>query len=175
VVHVSCDARHRFSKSSVLSVRLLKGYGIEGDAHGGATIQHRYLVKRRATAPNNRQVHLLQSEVFEDLRIIGFDVKPGQLGENITTGGIDLLSLPLGSRLHLGASAIVELTGLRTPCGYIDKFQKGLKRAMIVQRPSGITYRAGVFGSVIETGDVQAGDRIRVDVSRTKSERLPAL
>ena len=118
VMQVSSGAAHRFIKHAALSVRLVTGFGIEGDAHGGATIQHRYLARQSATI--NRQVHLIQGELFEDLRSIGFDMKPGQLGENITTRGLDLLSLPLGTRLHLGASAVVELTGLRTPCGYID-------------------------------------------------------
>jgi MOSC domain-containing protein YiiM len=140
VVQVSVGEAHRFSKQAAFTVRLVAGYGIEGDAHGGATIQHRYLARQSATSPNNRQVHLIQAELFDDLRHAGFDVKPGQLGENITTRGIDLLRLPLGVRLHVGASALVELTGLRTPCGYIDKFRRGLKRAMIVQEQAGVTF-----------------------------------
>ena len=175
VMQVSIDAAHRFSKHAAVSVRLVTGYGIEGDAHGGATIQHRYVARQSATIPNNRQVHLIQGELFEDLRSIGFDVKPGQLGENITTGGLDLLSLPLGARLHLGASAVVELTGLRTPCGYIDKFQKELKRAMILRKPDGVTFRAGVFGVVVKTGDIQAGDLVAAEVSAKIREPLPAL
>ena len=107
---------------------------------------------------------LIQSELFRDLQAIGFNVGPGQLGENITTKGINLLLLPLGARLHLGASAVVELTGLRTPCGYIDKFKKGLKRAMIVRMQTGFTFRAGVLGVVRASGDVAPGDIIRTEV-----------
>ena len=175
VAQVSVAEAHRFSKQAAFTVRLVAGYGIEGDAHGGATIQHRYLARQSATIPNNRQVHLIQSELFDDLRHAGFDVKPGQLGENITTRGIDLLRLPLGARLHVGASALVELTGLRTPCGYIDKFRRGLKRAMIVRRRAGVTFRAGVFGVVIKGGDVRPGDPVALEIPSGVAKPLPAI
>src|SRR3954466_10178626 len=112
VVSVNSDSKHRFSKPHTSSIRLVKDHGIEGDAHAGRFIQHRYQAKQMPRLPNNRQVHLIHSELFEEVKLLGFDVKPGDLGENITTRGIDLLSLPLGTFLHLGHSAIVELTGL---------------------------------------------------------------
>ncbi len=175
VVAVSSDQSHRFSKPNRLNIRLIEGHGIDGDVHAGPVIQHRYLAKQAAEAPNSRQVHLLQAELFHELRMLGFDVSPAQLGENITTKGIDLLRLPLGAILHLGNSAVVELTGLRTPCGYIDKFRKGLKRAMIVPGPNGVTFRAGVLGVVRASGDLSPGDIISAKVPLGLAQRLPAI
>jgi MOSC domain-containing protein YiiM len=124
--------------------------------------------------PNNRQVHLIQSELFDEVKALGFVVGPGDLGENITTRGLDLTGLPLGTLLHLGDTAVVELTGLRTPCGYIDKFQKGLKRAVIVRTPGGVTFRAGVLGIVNSGGDVAANDTISVEMPMQRTA-LPAI
>jgi hypothetical protein len=175
VVSVSRDDDHRFSKPLVASVRLIEGYGIEGDAHAGRFMKHRYLVKRQPTLANNRQVHLIQFDLFRELAKLGFEVNPGELGENITTSGIDLLALPLGCLLRVGTSAAVELTGLRTPCGYIDRFRKGLKRAMIVRTDAGPTFRAGVLGVVRATGEVACGDVTAVELPTRTWAPLPAL
>ena len=175
VVAVSCDGAHHFSKPNKGTIRLIEGFGIEGDAHAGAFIQHRYLAKHNSKIPNNRQIHLIQAELFEELRPLGFDVGPGELGENITTRDIDLLGLSLGTRLHLGNTAIVELTGVRTPCGYIDKFCKGLKRAMIVRTADGVTFRAGVLGIVRASGDLSPGDTIHFERPSGPSQSLTAL
>jgi MOSC domain-containing protein YiiM len=175
VIAVSCDSAHGFSKRPRQSVRLIKDHGIEGDAHAGRFMKHRYLANRAPKLPNSRQVHLIQSELFGNLRLLGFEVAPGQLGENVTTKGLNLLNLPLGSLLHLGSSAVVELTGLRTPCGMIDRFQKGLKRAMIVRTPAGVTFRAGVLSVVRESGDLSNGDCIRVSLPSPPWQSLPAL
>src|ERR1700737_5388993 len=131
VVAVSLRAGHHFSKTPSLSIRLLRGLGVPGDAHMGETVKHRSRVRKDPTLPNLRQVHLMHAELFDELRARGFAVKPGELGENITTSGIDLLALPAGTRLHLGASAVVEITGLRNPCIQIDYFQKGLMAATL--------------------------------------------
>jgi MOSC domain-containing protein YiiM len=120
-------------------------------------------------------VHLIQFELFGDLALLGFEVRPGELGENITTRGLNLLGLPLGSLLYLGDSAIVELTGLRTPCGYIDRFQKGLKRAMIVRTRAGVIFRSGVLGVVRESGELTSGDCIRAECPGRPWKPLPAL
>jgi MOSC domain-containing protein YiiM len=175
VIAVSCDIRHRFSKIPILSAKLDKDHGIKGDAHAGRFIKHRYLAKRAPKLPNNRQVHLIQSELFGDLKLLGFEVRPGELGENITTRGINLLALPLGSLLYLGKSAVVELTGLRTPCGYIDRFQKGLKRAMIVRSHAGVGFRSGVLGIVRESGELTCGDSINAERPSRPWKPLPAL
>jgi MOSC domain-containing protein YiiM len=174
VIAVNCDGTHRFSKSTRLSIRLVAGHGIEGDAHAGRFIQHRYQARQTPKAPNNRQVHLIQSELFDEMKHLGFVIGPGDLGENITTRGLDLVGLPLGTHLHIGRTAVVELTGLRTPCGYIDKFQRGLKRAMIVRTPGDIKFRAGVLGVVKSGGDVAAADAISVEMPLQRTP-LPAI
>lgn len=174
VIAVNCDEAHRFSKPSRLNIRLLAEHGVEGDAHAGRFIKHRYQAKQVPNLPNTRQVHLIQSELFEELKGLGFQVGPGDLGENITTRGIDLLKLPLGSLVHLGPTAVVELTGLRTPCASIDKFQKGLKRAMIVRTDAGITFRIGVLGVARASGDISINDTITV-VLPEKAFPLPPL
>ena len=176
---VASSASHRFSKDLQLIIRLVNGHGVEGDAHAGPFIRHRYLARQQPLMPNNRQVHLIQSELFEALRTEGFDVSPGELGENITTRGIDLLKLPLGSLLRIGPEvgpcAIVELTGLRTPCGAIDKFKEKLKRAMIVRSGDQVTFRAGVLGVVRASGEVGKGDAITVELPRGVLLPLPAI
>ncbi|TFC60761.1 MOSC domain-containing protein [Cryobacterium sp. TMB1-7] len=165
VVAVSRDDRHRFSKPVVPSIRLVAGYGIEGDSHAGATTQHRYLIRTDPTRPNLTQVHLVRSELFAELAAEGFDVSPGQLGENVTTAGIDLLALPLGTRLHLGSDAVVEVTGMRDPCSMIDKFQSGLKKTLKHTDEAGrILRRAGIMGVVVADGSVAAGDELRVEL-----------
>jgi MOSC domain-containing protein YiiM len=174
VVSANSDDTHRFSKIARQSVRLVEGHGIEGDAHAGRFVQHRYQAKKAPLTPNLRQVHLIQSELFEEMRGSGFVIVPGDLGENITTVGIDLLALPLGTQLHLGESAVVELTGLRTPCGLIDKFQTGLKRSMIVWTPRGVTFTAGVLGIVTSSGDVRPGDLVRAELPASR-QALPAI
>lgn len=165
VVSVSRDDRHRFSKPTVPGIRLIEGFGVEGDAHAGATVQHRYLRAKDPTAPNLTQVHLIQAELFDELADAGFTVAPGELGENVTTSGVDLLGLPLGTRLHLGADAVVELTGLRSPCSLINGFQTGLMKTMIGTDASGrVIRKAGVMGVVAAGGSVSPGDAIRVEL-----------
>lgn len=145
----------------------MKGLGVEGDAHCGATVKHRSRVARDPTQPNLRQVHLVHSELFEELSAKGYAVLPGQLGENVTTRGIDLLALPTGTQLQLGASAIVQLTGLRNPCAQLDHFKPGLMAAVLGRTPrGGLVRKAGVMGIVVAGGVVRAGDVVGV--------RLPA-
>ena len=161
VVAVSLRAGHRFSKTPSSSVRLLPGLGVAGDAHMGATVKHRSRVRKDPTQPNLRQVHLIHAELFDELRVKGYTVSPGELGENITTSGVDLLALPIGTRLHLGATSVVEITGLRNPCIQIDKFQKGLLAATLDRDAQGHPIRkAGVMSVVISEGDVRPGDPI---------------
>ncbi len=176
IVAVSSDARHRFSKSDRASIKLIADFGIEGDAHGGPMVKHRHLAKRNPRAPNLRQVHLIQAELLDELRDAGFAVEPGELGENITTRGIDLVDLPVGSRLHLDATAVVEITGLRTPCVLIDRFKPGLTRLLVVERSDKtLTYRAGVMGIVRSGGVVSRGDTISVALPDKPWRPLPAI
>ena len=165
VLAVSARSGHHFSKTPSLSIRLLTGLGVDGDAHMGETVKHRSRVRRDPTQPNLRQVHLIHAELFSELRGKGFVVQPADLGENITTDGIDLLALPTGTRLHLGASAVVEVTGLRNPCIQIDRFQKGLMAATLDRDAAGdLVRKAGVMSIVISDGDIRPGDAIRVEL-----------
>jgi MOSC domain-containing protein YiiM len=165
VIAVSSRIGHHFSKTPSLSIRLLKGLGVAGDAHMGETVKHRSRVRKDPTQPNLRQVHLMHAELFDELRAKGFVVRSGELGENVTTSGIDLLALPAGTRLHLGASAVVEITGLRNPCIQIDHFQQGLMAATRDKDANGnLVRKAGIMSIVIAEGDVRPGDAIRVEM-----------
>ena len=165
VTAVSRSATHDFSKPNAGSIRLIAGLGVEGDAHQGATVKHRSRVARDPTVPNLRQVHLMHAELFGELREAGFSVSAGQMGENVTTSGIDLLGLPTGTRLHLGSDAVVEVTGLRNPCRQLDKFQPGLMAATLARDGEGnLVRKAGVMGIVLAGGEVKEGDPVRVEL-----------
>jgi MOSC domain-containing protein YiiM len=173
VVAVNLRSGHHFSKSPSPHIRLLRGLGVAGDAHMGETVKHRSRVRKDPTQPNLRQVHLMHAELFDELRTKGFTVRPGELGENITTLGVDLLALPTGTRLHLGANAVVEITGLRNPCIQIDDFQKDLMAATLDRDADGnLVRKAGVMGIVIAEGDVRPGDAIRVETPAEPSRPL---
>lgn len=162
---VSRSPRHSFSKATQLYIRLLAGLGVEGDAHAGVTVKHLHRVAKDPTQPNLRQVHLMHAELHEELRAAGFNVGAGEMGENITTRGIDILALPRGTRLHIGTSAVVEVTGLRNPCVQIDRFQAGLMKACLARDENGdLVRKSGVMGIVVTGGDVHAGDAIAVEL-----------
>ena len=173
---VSAVARassHTFGKHVVDHIRLLAGLGVEGDAHQGRTVQHRSRVARDATQPNLRQVHLIHEELFDDLCVQGFDVAPGEMGENVTTRGIDLLGLPTGALLSLGESAVVEVTGLRNPCVQLDRFQAGLMPAVLDRDDDGrLVRKAGVMAVVLTGGEVRPGDEIDVALPPEPHTRL---
>src|SRR5215470_18252332 len=137
VIAVSRSRRHTFSKPNELMIRLVAGLGIEGDAHMGEKVKHRYHAAKNPDAPNLRQVHLMHEELFDELRASGFNVEPGAIGENVTTRGIDLLALPKRTRLRLGPEAVIEITGLRNPCRQIEAFQRGLTAAVLSRSPEG--------------------------------------
>lgn len=167
VVAVHVNARHVFSKKTVSAITLLNGLGVEGDAHCGVTVKHRSRVARDPFQPNLRQVHLIHAELFDELVEKGFEILPGDLGENITTQGIDLLSLPVGTQLRLGKHGVVTLTGLRNPCVQMDRFKKGLMKAVLDQTLDGkLVRKAGVMGVVNAAGTVSTGDRITVKLPR---------
>jgi MOSC domain-containing protein YiiM len=158
VLSVSRSAVHEFSKQPAGSIRLLEGLGVDGDAHAGTTVRHRSRVARNPTQPNLRQVHLIETELLEDLATLHHVVRPGDLGENITTTGIDLLRLPTGTLLDIG-EAQVRLTGLRNPCRQIDNFQAGLLK-QVVRRDGNPGFRGGVMAVVTGSGSVRHGDEI---------------
>lgn len=163
VVAVSASHEHTFSKPKRDLILLLEGFGVDGDAHAGATVKHRSRVARDAAQPNLRQVHLLPAELLDGLVTDGYVIAPGALGENVTTRGIDLLALGRGSRLRLGESGVVEITGLRNPCMQLDRFATGLMRRLSPRDEDGNVRRlAGVMGIVVSSGYVHADDVIEV-------------
>ncbi|MGW1989458.1 MOSC domain-containing protein [Embleya sp. NPDC001921] len=165
MVAVSREAEHRFTKANVESIRLLAGLGVEGDAHLGVTVQHRSRVAADPTQPNLRQVHLIHAELFEELAEAGFTVAAGELGENVTTRGVDLIGLPTGTLLRLGAEAVVEVTGLRNPCPQINAFRDGLLKAVVGRdEAGGIVRKAGIMAIVRTGGDIRPGDAIAVEL-----------
>lgn len=171
VTAVSRSPRHTMAKPNELSIRLVEGLGVEGDAHAGPTVRHRSRVRKDPAAPNLRQVHLVHAELHDELRAAGFEVAAGQMGENITTRGIDLLGLPTGSRLRIG-EAVMEVTGLRNPCSQLDGIQQGLMAATLGRDAAGnLVRKAGVMAIVVQGGDIQPGDLIKVHLP--DGPRLP--
>lgn len=165
VTAVSRNATHDFSKPAQDQIRLLTGLGVEGDAHLGVTVKHRSRVAQDPTQPNLRQVHLIHAELHDELNASGFTVSPGQLGENVTTRGLDLLALPVGTLLRLGEGAVVQVTGLRNPCAQINNFQPGMLAAVLDRDADGnVVRKAGIMGVVLVGGDVRPGDAITVEL-----------
>ncbi|MBW4623770.1 MAG: MOSC domain-containing protein [Cyanosarcina radialis HA8281-LM2] len=173
VIAVSRSTAHSFTKPTQESIQLLVGLGVAGDAHMGKTVKHRSRVAVDPTQPNLRQVHLIHAELFDELKAAGFVVSPGQMGENITTWGINLLGLPARTRLHLGRTAIVELTGLRNPCSQLDRFQPGLMAAVLGRNEQGqLIRKAGVMGIVASGGEVRPDDPIRIELPSAPHQSL---
>ena len=164
VIAVSLSTAHSFNKSNRESIELLAGLGIAGDAHCGKTVQHRSRVAQDPTQPNLRQVHLIHSELHDELKTKGFDILSGQMGENITTKGINLLSLPTNTLLRIG-EATIQVTGLRNPCAQLNRFKSGLMAAVLDRDSRGnLIRKAGIMGIVIASGVVNTGDTIRVEL-----------
>ena len=173
VICVASDGTHRFGKVPQPRIALIAGHGVEGDAHAGTTVKHRSRRKTHPELPNLRQVHLLHAELFDELAAKGFTVAPAEMGENVTTQGIDLLGLPRGARLRLGSEAIVEVTGLRNPCFQIDdNIGRGAMAATLDKAPDGnLVRKSGIMAVVIEGGEVVAGDAIEIVL--LPEERVP--
>ncbi|MEV7654827.1 MOSC domain-containing protein [Streptomyces anulatus] len=165
VTTVSTSGGHTFGKENRDSVTLLAGLGVEGDAHAGETVKHRSRVAQDPTQPNLRQVHLIHEELFTELSDAGFTVAPGELGENLTTRGIDLLALPTGTLLRIGDDAVVEVTGLRNPCLQIEAFQEGLLKQVVGRDATGAVVRkAGVMSVVRQGGVIRPGDTVAAEL-----------
>jgi hypothetical protein len=173
VAAVSRSGTHTFSKDNAGSIRLLAGLGVEDDAHMGRTVKHRSRVARDPSQPNLRQVHLIHGELHDELRSRGFNVTPGDMGENVTTRGIDLLGLPTDTRLRLGEEAVVQITGLRNPCVQLEHFQAGLMAAVLDRDEDGrLVRKAGVMAVVLTGGDVRPDDAITVEPPPLPHSRL---
>ncbi|MFJ2779579.1 MULTISPECIES: MOSC domain-containing protein [unclassified Kitasatospora] len=165
VTAVSSSGEYSFTKPNRAGITLLAGLGVEGDVHAGVTVRHRSRVAQDPTRPNLRQVHLMHEELFTEVGEEGFDVAPGELGENITTRGVDLLGLPVGALLRIGDEAVVEVTGLRSPCLQIDKFRDGLLKKVVGRDEAGnIVRKAGIMGVVRAGGVVRPGDAVTVEL-----------
>jgi len=165
VTAVSCSPAHEFTKHNVSCIELVAGLGVRGDSHLGVLVQHRVRVREDPSRPNLRQVHLIHEELFEELRAAGYALKPGDIGDNVTTRGLALLNLPTGTRLHLGAEAVVEVTGLRNPCRQVDGFQPGLMAALLGRNSEGnLVRKSGIMGIVLAGGEVRPGDLIAVEL-----------
>ena len=150
VVSVSRDGGHRFNKQSRPEIRLIEGFGVEGDVHAGVTVQHLSRIAKNPAQPNLHQVHLIHAELHDELNAAGFDIHPGDMGENILTRGLDLLALPQSTLLHIGAEAIVEITGLLKAC--------------LERTPEGqLIRKAGVMAIVHRDGVVRSGDALRAE------------
>ncbi|MEY4640089.1 MAG: hypothetical protein RLZZ227_83 [Pseudomonadota bacterium] len=164
VSSVNRAAEHKLSKLPVAEIALVTGEGVVGDAHRGEAVKHRSRVKQNAALPNLRQVHLLHLELLEELRVAGFRVAAGTIGENITTSGLDLLALPEGSILVIGSEVKLEVTGLRNPCSQLDAYQKGLMAAVLGRTADGALVRkSGIMSVVLRGGTIRAGDAIAVE------------
>jgi MOSC domain-containing protein YiiM len=164
VIAVARDGEHRFSKQVTTEIRIIAGLGVEGDAHQGTLVKHRSRVRTDPNQPNLRQVHLIHAELFDELASKGFLLAPAQLGENITTRGIDLLALPRGTLLRIGDEAVLEVTGLRNPCQQIDRFQAGLLTAVVERRSNGeLIRKTGIMTIVRAGGTVRPGDPIEME------------
>ena len=164
VLAVASRKGHGVGKTAQLSIRLVAGQGVAGDAHCGERVKHRSRARFNPLLPNLRQVHLIHAELFEELAEHGFEIAPGQMGENITTVGIDLLSLPLDTHLRIG-NAVIGLTGLRNPCIQLERMRAGLMAACLDRDVDGALVRkAGVMGIVVHGGDVKPGDTIIVEL-----------
>jgi len=173
VKSVSLSPTHSFSKKVVDNIALVKGKGVEGDAHFGKTVKHRYLVKKNPALQNLRQVHLIHYELIEELNEKGFSVSEGNLGENITTEGVELLNLPTDTILKIGKDAVIQITGLRDPCHLLDKFQKGLLKALIEKDENGdIIRKSGVMGIVQKSGEVKIDDDIEIIYPQEPHKKL---
>lgn len=173
VLEVHAGPVHGFSKQTAASIDLIEGLGVAGDAHMGVTVKHRSRVRVDPTQPNLRQVHLIASELLDEVNAQGFDIAFGALGENVTTRGLDLIFLPRGTRLSLGETAVVEITGLRNPCSQIENYRPGLLKHMIGRHDDGAPLlRTGIMGVVLRSGAVRAGDAIGVELPSGPHLRL---
>jgi len=169
---VSKSGTHTFNKYNHDSILLIKGLGVEGDAHNGKTVKHRSRVAKDPTQPNLRQVHLIHTELFEELAQKGFTVHAGEMGENITTQGINLLDLPKDTILNIGTSKI-QITGLRNPCVQIDSIQKGLMKAVLDKDEAGnLIRKSGIMGIVLAGGEIKTGDKITIELPKEPHQKL---
>jgi len=140
-----CSSREKGTKKEAVAEGILKeGYGLMGDAH--------------ADSCTNRQVSLLAIESISKMQQLGFDIGPGDFAENITSEGIDLVSLPVGTQVHTGKGVILEITQIGKEC------HSGC--AIFRQIGKCVMPKEGVFAKVVNGGLVKAGDTMSVVESK---------
>jgi len=162
---LSKSPTHTLSKPNQESIKLLQGLGVEGDAHMGKKVKHRSRVAKDPNQPNLRQVHLIHAELHSELKEKGFNIGYGVMGENITTEGIDLLSLPKDTILKIGTTAQIKITGLRNPCNQLNGIQEGLMAAVLDKDDAGnLIRKAGIMGIVLEGGIINLNDKIEISL-----------
>jgi MOSC domain-containing protein YiiM len=161
VLAVCFNPQPGLPKPQASRITLIEDWGVQGDYHAGKTIRHRYLARKDPTRPNNRQVLLVDTVIHKMVREKGIQLAPGDLGENILVEGIDLMALPVGTRLQVG-SAILELTEIRDPCSQLDGVHPGLHRAVEIHTADGIQSQAGMLGVIIRGGIVRPEDTVQV-------------
>ncbi|MEZ5679908.1 MAG: MOSC domain-containing protein [Erythrobacter sp.] len=162
VFAVHSFSEHAFAKTSRDEIEIIAGIGVAGDAHAGAKVQHLSRVRADPNQPNLRQVHLIHGELFDEIAASGFDVRPGQLGENITTSGVDLLALGRDDRIHIG-NVVLRVTGLRNPCAQIEAFRQGLLQQLVYRDGDEIVRKAGIMTIAESGGKIRPGDSIEVE------------
>ena len=169
VISVSKSENHTLQKWNEKEIKLIEGLGVEGDAHMGKTVKHRSRVIKDPTQPNLRQVHLIHIELHEELQEKGYNIRPGEMGENITTRGIDLLKLPKDTILKVGEESEIKITGLRNPCHQLESIQEGLMKAVLDKDEEGnLIRKAGIMGVVISSGIIKVGDKIEIKLPKEK-------
>ena len=134
IIAIHRAAKHRAPMEGLERVTIIEDYGLEGD--------------RQARKGRAGQVLLMPNEVLADL-----DILPGQVRENLTTQGIDVMSIPVGARLKVGA-VVLEVARPDTPCHHMDDVRPGLQADLAGQR--------GILARVLEGGQVRKGDPIEV-------------
>ncbi|MGD8253331.1 MAG: MOSC domain-containing protein [Syntrophobacterales bacterium] len=139
IVAVSVSNRKGIKKSNLPEGKLLEDEGLDGDAHAGDW---------------HRQVSLLAMESIDKIREKGLEVSPGDFAENITTSGLEIWELPMGTRLAVGSEALLEVTQIGKECH--DRC------AIFHQVGDCVMPREGVFTRVVRGGTIRPGDEVRV-------------
>lgn len=174
VIAVHKSSVHYISKENSKEIKHIEGKGVEGDAHMGKFVKHRSRVRKDPTQPNLRQVHLIHGELYDELNAKGFELNPGEMGENITTYGLDLLKLPESTRLYIGESVEIEITGLRNPCDQLNGLRPGLMSHLVEKKSDGsLERKAGVMSIVLKGGPVKSGDIIKVVLPQVQTPLFP--
>ena len=136
-----CSSKEKGTRKDVISEGVIKkNYGLEGDAH--------------ASSAWHRQVSLLAIESIEKMRQMGYDVKPGDFAENLTCEGVNLVALPIGTKIKVGNDVLLRISQIGKEC------HTGC--AVFQQVGKCIMPKEGVFGEVLQGGKVRANDKIKL-------------